>query len=174
MTPNGPERGDRDLAVKPADRDGPAQPDGMGDGPLVVASTPLGVRHALAEMRTRHTPANGGDESLGMAETVLAEVLNNIVEHAYKRHPAGRIELHIDRLDRRLRIDVRDRGAQMPGGTLPLGTLPDIQDDPETCPDDAPEGGFGWFLIRAMARDIQYSRENGENRLTFWVPIGER
>ncbi|WP_165905245.1 ATP-binding protein [Rhodovulum euryhalinum] len=137
--------------------------------PLVVEATPLGVRNALAEMRARFAPSSLGPDALGMAETVLAEVLNNIVEHAYKRGGEGPIELRLERAGTRLKADVRDYGEPMPGGVLPGGVLPE-SDDPDEGP---PEGGFGWFLIRALARDLSYVRENGQNRLCFFVPLAE-
>jgi serine/threonine-protein kinase RsbW len=137
--------------------------------PIVVEATPLGVRNALAEMRTRFAPAAPGPDTLGMAETVLAEVLNNVVEHAYRHGGNGPIELRLDRNGNRLQVDVRDYGAPMPDGTPPGGALP-VNDGLD---DDPPEGGFGWFLIRALARDLSYARENGQNRLCFYVPLAE-
>jgi serine/threonine-protein kinase RsbW len=37
--------------------------------------------------------------------------------------------------------------------------------------DDLPEGGFGWFLIRELTKDLQYVRHEDQNRLTFSIPI---
>jgi anti-sigma regulatory factor (Ser/Thr protein kinase) len=36
---------------------------------------------------------------------------------------------------------------------------------------DAPEGGFGWYLIRAMASDLKYQRDAEQNLLTFQLEI---
>jgi serine/threonine-protein kinase RsbW len=137
--------------------------------PLLVEANPMGVRAALLEMRARFGASVAAPGTLGMAETVLAEVLNNIVEHAYPSEERGRIELRMMRHENRLRVDVRDYGAPMPGDTLPPGALP--AEDPAI--DDPPEGGFGWFLIRAFARDLEYQRVDSTNRLTFSVPLSE-
>lgn len=137
--------------------------------PVMVESNPMGVRAALAEMRARFSgplPQNG---TLNMAETVLAEVLNNVVEHAYAGTVSGPIELRMQHVAGRLKIDVRDYGKPMPGGDLPGGALP-ADDFVEDAP---PEGGFGWFLIRAFARNIAYERADDQNRLTFDVPLIE-
>ncbi|GAA0312513.1 ATP-binding protein [Rhodovulum strictum] len=155
-------------------RDGPDPAPGGGHAcagtePITLAATPLGVREALAEMRRRFAPSSPGPDTLGMAETVLAEVLNNVVEHAYRRLGEGVIELRMERCGNRLCVDVRDHGDPMPDGILPGGALPPL-DDTEDGP---PEGGFGWFLIRAMARELSYTRENGQNRLCFVVPLAE-
>ncbi|ARC87692.1 ATP-binding protein [Rhodovulum sp. MB263] len=137
--------------------------------PLMVEATPLGVRAALLEMRARFGPSMPFDGSLGMAETVLAEVLNNIVEHAYSKDRRGPIELRLVRDGVWLRVDVRDYGRPMPDGSLPEAERTGADIQAET----APEGGFGWFLIRAFARDLDYSRNGQQNRLTFSVPLKE-
>ncbi|WP_280514091.1 hypothetical protein [Allosediminivita pacifica] len=40
-------------------------------------------------------------------------------------------------------------------------------------PDPAglPEGGFGWFLIHELARELAYRHDGGMNRLTFRLPL---
>ncbi|ANB32936.1 serine/threonine-protein kinase RsbW [Rhodovulum sulfidophilum] len=142
--------------------------------PVIVEATPLGVRAALLEMRARFGPSMPFDGSLGMAEIVLAEVLNNIVEHAYSGGRSGPIELRLVRAGIWLRVDVRDYGRPMPGESLPDAEK--INADmagAEFRPETAPEGGFGWFLIRAFARDLDYSRNGNQNRLRFTVPLNE-
>ncbi|HDR27189.1 ATP-binding protein [Rhodovulum sp.] len=136
---------------------------------IVVEATPMGVRCALAEMRRRFAPAGPGPDLLGMAETVLAEALNNVVEHAYRHGGNGPIELRLVHCGTKLKVDLRDYGDPMPAGVLPGGALPDYGGSG----DGPPEGGFGWFLIRALARDLSYIRENGQNRLRFLVPLAE-
>jgi serine/threonine-protein kinase RsbW len=165
MSCSSPFRGDR---ASPDPTDGAAA-DPEDVAPLLLQATPMGVRAALSEMRARFNyplPATG---TLGMAETVLAEVLNNIVEHAYGSEGNGRIELRMARAGTWLRVDVRDYGAAMPDGKLPGGSLPGT----DSSLDGPPEGGFGWFLIRAFARDLKYEHVDGTNRLTFTVPLCE-
>ena len=58
----------------------------------------------------------------------------------------------------------------MPNGRAPLGDNP--RDYARA--DELPEGGFGWFLIRELAHDLVYDRENGENFLIFRMAIGRR
>ena len=51
----------------------------------------------------------------------------------------------------------------LPGLRLPEGTAP-----PAVTPRESlPEGGFGWFLIRALTERLDYARADGENRLTL-------
>jgi serine/threonine-protein kinase RsbW len=37
---------------------------------------------------------------------------------------------------------------------------------------DMPEGGFGWLIIRQLARDVAYVREDGVNQLSFRIAVG--
>lgn len=92
------------------------------------------------------------------AELVLAEVLNNVTEHAYAEAP-GEIEVSLERTATGIAVRVADRGEPMPGNRLPEGTAPD--------PGDLPEGGFGWHLIRSLARDLTYRRHDGWNLFSF-------
>lgn len=36
---------------------------------------------------------------------------------------------------------------------------------------DMPEGGFGWFIIKDLAKDIVYRRQNGENLLDLRIAV---
>lgn len=95
------------------------------------------------------------------AEIVLAEVLNNIVEHAYAMAP-GEIEVTLKVDAGMLECSIADCGKPMPGGQLPESAAPALGNLT-----DLPEGGFGWLLIRTLARDLEYSRLDGRNRLSF-------
>lgn len=133
----------------------------QADLQLVLHADALSVRHVLRVVQLRLGVALS-DAAAGSLELVLAEILNNIVEHAY--HGAGgRIDLRIGAEPGALACRVTDQGAPMPEGKLP--------DQP--CPDtglaigDLPEGGFGWMMIRELAQDLQYRRDAGRNELRF-------
>lgn len=125
----------------------------------------LDVRAGLREMMTCALVRDLGRDSLGTTELVLAEVLNNVVEHAYSAFP-GVIEVEVQRAPDRLNFHISDMGLPMPGAEPPPGRLPDL-----TSFEDLPEGGFGWFLIRRLAQDLRYSRADGGNRLSFHVSV---
>ena len=38
--------------------------------------------------------------------------------------------------------------------------------------EDLPEGGFGWFLIQDLAKDVLYARVENENRLSLRLAVG--
>lgn len=119
-----------------------------------AAAVSDGLRAVMASPLWQDLPA----EFSAAAELVLAEVLNNVAEHAYADYP-GEIELSLERVGGSVAVRIADRGKSMPRGTLPVGRAPD--------PADLPEGGFGWFLIRQLTRDLCYRRHDGWNLFTF-------
>lgn len=132
---------------------------------LEIAADTMAVRRALVEMRATWRDMGLGPGICDAAEQALAEALNNVVEHAQAGRPQGRIILSTRRRSRTLLCEICDDGAALPRGTIPHGAPP----PPGTRRRDLPEGGFGWFLIRALASDIRYSRRDGWNRLRFTV-----
>ena len=134
---------------------------------LTLVSTFLGVRLALLRLRQVLEEQGICDYDAGTVEIILAEVLNNIVEHAYSCR--GDRSVHVDVVadDGRLRFAVTDDGQPLPGGLLPQEELA-----PNPVGNDTlPEGGFGRFLIRDLAKDLTYSRCEGRNLLSFAVDL---
>ena len=114
------------------------------------------------ELRTRGAP-HAVDATW---ELVLAELLNNIVEHAYAGQDRAEIVYWLHFRPCGLQGRVTDHGRPMPGLALPRGEAAAL----EVAQDALPEGGFGWNLIRRLARDLDYRREGGMNRLDFTLP----
>lgn len=140
----------------------------------VVAADPFAVRAGLARMFAAPPLANLSADHRGTVQVVLAEVLNNIAEHAYTGGN-GEISVSLRQTGAGLHCLVTDDGVAMPGGTLPVGNHPaqrhgrpdlPLQDMPLA---DLPEGGFGWHLIRRLTQDLHYARVGGQNRLTFLI-----
>ncbi|WGW04012.1 ATP-binding protein [Tropicibacter oceani] len=134
----------------------------------VLASRPEAVRETLAAARDDLARHGHGHEALGPCELVLAEALNNIVEHAYEERVDGEISLCLTLVGDRLDAQIEDRGHSMPGGDLPKGELTTL----DVSNADLPEGGFGWFLIRSMTDDLRYRRKEGVNYLSFSIMLG--
>ncbi|MFB9150853.1 ATP-binding protein [Roseovarius ramblicola] len=130
---------------------------------LHAAADGMSVRALLAELRARLRARGLPEAACGTVEIVLAEALNNIVEHAYGDAGAGAIGLHAALGPAGLICTLRDRGAALPAPHLPAGRPPDMGTDPGALP----EGGFGWFLIRSLTREVRYDRVDGTNRLTL-------
>lgn len=118
------------------------------------ATTPVILQHvdcALAGTRF--------DAARDTVQIVLAEVLNNIVEHGYRQMPTGAVAVNLEGLDNVLLIDVTDWGQAYPDECLPDSIAPD--------PERMSEGGYGWFLIHALMTSVAYERRGSANRLTL-------
>ncbi len=124
----------------------------------VIAADPAEVRALLIALEEGPALAHLSAEERDCTLLVLAEVLNNVVEHGYGGRP-GWIGLvpGLHRTGRDWRIV--DRAAQAP----PFACLG------ATMPEGAAEGGFGWPLIRALTERLALRRCGGFNVLSVQV-----
>ena len=132
---------------------------------VVIPADPLAVREGLKALFDTILLRSLPEDRRGTAEIVLAEALNNIVEHAYAES-GGPVRLTLMRARRRVICRLLDRGQPLPGLTLPRGALP-VSDSPR-------EGGYGWFLIHSLSQRLIYRRSAGTNRLFIVVPANNR
>jgi serine/threonine-protein kinase RsbW len=132
---------------------------------LVFLASPVAIRDSLAQMLAAKPLQSLSPDGRSNAEIALAEVLNNVAEHAYAER-TGPVAVTLTPVAAGIHCVVVDQGAAMPGGDLPTGALP----APESALEDLPEGGFGWHLIRTLTRDLSYVRTGGCNRLSFLLP----
>lgn len=140
-----------------------------GELRLVFAASPITVRTALSNACDCLRAHSLSEEEVGSVELVLAETLNNIVEHAYSNSDVGEIDVRLRLGKRGLHCCIYDTGSPMPCGMPPLG----MRADPMAEMDDLPEGGFGWFLIREIAKDLEYVRDGERNKVTFRIAVGK-
>lgn len=132
---------------------------------FTIESTPVAVRLGLGTLLACPAMQHMDDCARGTAEIVLAEVLNNIVEHAYAER-TGNISVSLANLDSGVEVVVTDQGLAFPQKELPQGKFPPINDMQNLA-----EGGFGWYLIRSLVRDLTYHRRRSTNHLSFVLPI---
>lgn len=137
---------------------------------IVLAANPDAVRKGLARMMALQPLAGLSGEDRGAAEIVLAEILNNVAEHAYSG-ATGTVAVTLLPVPTGLDCLVVDQGVAMPDNQLPAGRL---TAGPGTGIDELPEGGFGWHLIRFLTRNLVYVRQGDCNRLSFILPNGGR
>lgn len=141
--------------------------DGHEHTRITIKSEPMAVREGLQALFGTAMLSSLPVAARGKAEIVLAEVLNNIVEHAYAEK-SGRIDLILELQPPDLFCLIEDYGLPMPGDVLPAGRLRPLTDH-----NNLPEGGFGWHLIRTLSRDLHYQREGARNRLRFRLDVGQ-
>lgn len=126
-----------------------------------IAATEQGTRGALAEIMMRLRALGVTDEQAGAVEIVLAEAVNNIVEHAFQNVDPGMALIRARLSGNTLQVFLVDEGAEFPGAELPEGKPTNI----DTALDNLPEGGFGWFMIRTLTRNVRYRRWRARNHL---------
>lgn len=127
------------------------------------------VRKLLDVLRAEMTDAQVAPALNDTTQIIMAEVLNNVVEHAYRYAHGHVMEVSVWLRADGILCEVRDEGEPMPWGRAPSGVMPPV--DPDR-PGTLPEGGFGWALVRDLTRDIRYCRELDQNRLQFLIPSG--
>ncbi|MDY0091073.1 MAG: ATP-binding protein [Candidatus Vecturithrix sp.] len=104
------------------------------------------------------------EEKLGQIELILEELLVNIVNYAYP-HGTGTIEIRYRySQNTQLRLEIIDQGIPFD----PLA-IPDV--DTQMPLEDRPIGGLGIFLIRNIANNLDYRRQNGKNILTVYISL---
>jgi anti-sigma regulatory factor (Ser/Thr protein kinase) len=116
-----------------------------------------GGRGAGSEARAALT-AEFGDrvdqDLLRDLHLITSEVVNNSVLHGGVDED-GRIELMLSHVPARVRVEVRDSGLQ----GMPTAREPDFDDG----------GGFGLFLVEAMAS--RWGANHAASGLTVWFEL---
>jgi len=132
-----------------------------------VGTDAFAVRALLQSLAAAPPLADLAPDRRSTAELVLAEVLNNVAEHAYGGRD-GQLSVTVRLTAAGLSCRIVDSGLAMPATGLPPGHLPALAG---TALGELPEGGFGWHLIRSLTTELSYARENGQNRLSFLIPV---
>lgn len=128
------------------------------------------VRRAIHDIEDKLVARGISSEDVGSVSIVLAEAMNNVVEHAYSEKGDGEITLVVRQRSKSLIFEVRDQGKPMPKGRAPMGNHPMTEFNSE---DAMPEGGYGWFLIRELVSDLVYDRKDDENLLFFRYTLND-
>lgn len=144
----------------------------LSSGALVDETFPADfrwVRRWLQRTSDRLIEAGVSSDDVHSVEIVLAEAMNNVVEHAYPNGQTGDMRLLIRKRNNALMVEISDRGSPMPQGRAPLGNHPMTEFNKH---DAMPEGGYGWFIIREIVRDLVYDRRDDQNILLFRLKLG--
>lgn len=128
----------------------------------------VSVRDTIIEiMRSLQREFPSQSEGIVSTEIVLAEVLNNIVEHSYEGSNIGSVTVSVLCNDDMISVETRDYGVPMPGLTPP----DPAQEDMPMAVEDLPEGGFGWFFIRSLSSHMEYRRSGQQNIFCVQIPV---
>ncbi|MFC3118799.1 ATP-binding protein [Jhaorihella thermophila] len=130
---------------------------------LRIEASEINTRSVVQSVCGRLRLAGVAPLRAGDIEIVLAEAINNVVEHAYGQSEPGPIHISCSLRNDRLDIRINDEGRPLPDERLPPGRVADV----DVPLNDLPEGGFGWFLIRSLATEVRYDRCGTRNQLSL-------
>ena len=153
-----PEQTD-DILIMNAKQPFASEPDTVVSVEYPAQQASVGL--ALSRLKDKNCCQGAGSELMSSLEIVLAEALNNVIEHACVGLDGRRFNLSCCFDGRAISIAIEDDGRPMPEFALPEGHAPTLA----VHLDDLPEGGFGWFLIRSLCSEIRYVRRGSINRL---------
>lgn len=105
-------------------------------------------------------------ECIGDIMLVLAEALNNVIEHAYGTETSGDIQIKGTLRAQTLSVQIVDKGRPFDGPPDEVILNTEVYELSEM-----PDGGFGWFLIKSLTEDIHFSHDGGMNKLTLVVGL---
>ena len=131
-----------------------------------INPNPECVRKSIVEIARWLEDHNVAQSDIGDVEIVLAEALNNIVEHSGMKTPET-INLVVEPLSVHILCRMQDSG-------IPSRNLIQIRQANPLCFADSmdlPEGGFGISLIQAIATNIEYLPVKQGNLVRFSVPL---
>ena len=92
-------------------------------------------------------------------ELCVVEIVNNAIEHAYKKQKGHKVEVGVDLLQSSLTLTVSDWGLQMDQTKLDVKTL-------ATNPNDSAawlSSGRGLPIVQSLMDQVQYIREGEKN-----------
>ena len=136
-----------------------------------IGGDPRKVRAALQTLCATLLALDLDTSDCTTLEIVLAEALNNIVEHAYRNEQGGWILLEVDYLRGWVVCRLTDGGLPMPGNALPPRRALGEGIEAGGAAGALPEGGFGWSMIYELTSELRYRRAGALNILQFALPL---
>ncbi|MCP5088919.1 MAG: ATP-binding protein [Rhodobacteraceae bacterium] len=126
----------------------------------IIKSCQSTVGDLVSELDGKLRTRGFASDQVGDSCVILAEALNNVIEHGYQLEKDGDIAINLSATKECLQILIRDRG--------PSYRVPEAKTFTEPATDDLeqlPEGGFGWGLIHTLSDKVELRRKNDSNYL---------
>ena len=103
----------------------------------------------------------GLDESaICRCQLAVDEACTNIIEHAYEGEGRGNIDIACEPAAGELTITIEDQGKQFDPGSVPQPQL-------TTSLEDIQVGGLGLYFMRQVMDAVEFSYEDGRNKLVL-------
>ncbi|MBR6099517.1 SpoIIE family protein phosphatase [bacterium] len=106
---------------------------------------------------------NINDELTNKLDMCAEEIYANITFYAYPEK-TGKIEAELRKIDNNIVFEFKDEGVE-------YNPLEKPDPDINLPPEERPLGGLGIFMVKEMANEISYRRENNKNILTLIFKI---
>lgn len=97
---------------------------------------------------------------------ILNELITNIVSYGYEDATEHLIDIHLHLIGDEVAVVVKDDG-------LPFDPLSASEPPLEQPLEERPLGGMGIFLVRQLASQVHYAREDGHNVLAMRLVVTE-
>lgn len=108
-----------------------------------------------------------GEDAIGSAQLIAEEILVNIINYGYDGEGGHSIDLKVSLTPERLQTTYVDVGK-------PFNPLTEIYPpDLEMDDDLRSSGGLGFYLVRELSEDIEYSYRDGKNVLVVTQSLTE-
>ena len=122
-------------------------------------ATPAAISQAIDDVMEFLQRENVDARATHHVALVIEEMLANLGSHGACRDEPARISVSVE--PARVKGMIVDRGPPFDPRTAPAPNLAPLADD-------RPVGGLGLHLVRQFST-LEYSRQNGENHMTFYV-----
>jgi serine/threonine-protein kinase RsbW len=133
---------------------------------LTIAAKSPSLHAAMEFVRKGALEASLPDARLDELDLVVEEVFMNVCRYAYPEGAPGSVTLTYSiPTPGELSVEIADQGAEF--NPLTAARAPSTLDI-----ESLPIGGWGLFLVKALASSLTYRRESGWNRLTFGIRCG--
>ena len=119
------------------------------------------VRDILERMAEEVNAAQGAAFAFFPISLVVAEVLNNSIQHGVNFKSSGHLRVRHLSCQNCIEITLIDTGCAYPPPEMPSGT----------DPLNPSESGYGWMIILQLCTRIQYRHKSGRNLLRLCLPI---
>jgi serine/threonine-protein kinase RsbW len=129
---------------------------------LVVKSTTDNLSQIRDFMKNAAKKCGFSEDITDKIVLAVDEACTNIIKHAYKFSPNGKIIIAVKFADSKFEISITDEGLHFNPGTIPE---PDIQEYYK----QKKVGGLGMYLIKKLMDEVNYSTLTGNKNQVILV-----
>ncbi len=115
-------------------------------------------------VKKRISHINNDESKLYMIDLLIEEIVVNIINYGFKEAEEGFINVMVDTANEDLVVEISDNG-------IPFSPLDQKAPDLSISIENRHPGGLGIFLVKQIAKDIEYVRKNNNNILRLYLDL---